>query len=180
MNFSFWDTRSDFSLAEVKYLWERGERGQYIDPEEWHAMFGLLLRAIVNKRLPYSDAFPDLDSDASLNTNTDNLWRRVRVNRSDLKAWCDSEGLKPKFLFPEARRPVSIKAATAQAEMTPKERNVWAKLVKVLCMEAEIELVEPYKAAGIIRALTTKHRVENWPADDETIATKLKKAREAE
>lgn len=98
------------------------------------------------------------------------------VRREDLRATAERLGHRPLTLFPEDRQPPSVELINS------KERRVWATLVKLLLldMKTEIDLAKPYKAAQVLRVLAAQHDLRTWPMDDETIATKLKQAQEAE
>jgi len=105
-------------------------------------------------------------------------YKHVFLIRGAVKEFAEKFGLDG--LDWESLQPVPVEPATAQADMTTKERNTWATLVKVLCLEAKISLDKPYKAAGIIKNMAAQHRVDGWPAKDDTIASKLRAAKEAE
>ncbi len=64
-------------------------------------------------------------------------------------------------------------------ELTPKERRTWAQIVKVLCAAQGIDLKQPYKAAERLNTLGGTHGIE-LPAKPDTIADKLKQARDIE
>jgi hypothetical protein len=135
MDFSLWDLVNDFDLTTAACLWAETE------PVGWAEKLPPAPNAI-------HTALFEAARQGDIKTRREGYF--LYVTRQELTRWAQAKGHRPAFLFREARQPAPIEAATAQDNLSPKERKVWAKLVKVLCQQARVDLAHPYEAATVI------------------------------
>jgi len=175
MNFSFWNSLDQFTVLEAAYLWRDQEPKTTAErPAEVNAMIRRLIRALRQKEIP--NEFREESKTYYHHWYTEKVIEQTHyhpitehcsIPKEALMAWCKAKGYRPAFLFPEERR-----------EDT-RERDTWARLVRVLCLEAGISLDQPYKAAAGLREAAARHGMK-WPAKDATIGDKLKLAKDVD
>ena len=71
-----------------------------------------------------------------------------------------------------------IKAAPADKPLDPRERATWARIVRVLAAEADLDLKQHTKAAGVLATMATQRGLALDGRLDTTISDKLKLARD--
>jgi len=137
VDYSFVDNLRELSLQEaVELLLEGQLSGGPLDYRRKWAMQDRLIKAIKGGQLPYTDQFPNRAlTDCSPDV-------RYRIKPSDLKAWCESQGLKPAFLFSESDREHEQKGRIRLKKKIDNLQKQWELLNKKLSELNKQEILE--------------------------------------
>lgn len=118
--------------------------------------------------------FDDYDHDdygASLSTT----YELLGTHPFTLEDLVISKSERDRFEKEHDIKPAKSTGETTSADkpLDPREKTTWAQIVKTLCLEQELPLNNPYKAAEIIQQIAANHGV-NVPLKKDTIAKRLK------